>query len=147
MIERGYGDLVTSDVDAIVNTVNTVGVMGTGLAAQVRVTFPEVFTAYARACKQGEVVVGRMHVVERVARPRYVINFPTKQHWRNPSRIEYIDSGLVDLVAQIRERGIRSIAVPPLGCGKGRLEWSDVKPRIVAALSPLRDVRVVLYGA
>jgi O-acetyl-ADP-ribose deacetylase (regulator of RNase III) len=95
MIERGYGDLVTSDVDAIVNTVNTAGVMGTGLAAQVRITFPEVFTAYARACKQGEVVVGRMHVVERVARPRYVINFPTKQHWRNPSKIEYIDSGLI----------------------------------------------------
>jgi len=147
MIERGYGDLVKCEVDAIVNTVNTVGVMGTGLAAQVRVTFPEVFTAYAQACKQGTVVVGRMHVVERATRPRYVINFPTKQHWRNPSKMEYIDSGLVDLVAQIQELGIRSIAVPPLGCGKGRLEWSDVKPRIVAALTPLRDVRVVLYGA
>jgi len=144
-IERGQGNLLTADVDAFVNTVNTEGVMGKGLALQVKRRFPEVFAEYLRACKQGVVAIGRMQVVHRSTSPLFVINFPTKMHWRHPSKLEYIESGLADLVTQIRELGIRSIAIPPLGCGLGGLDWSEVKPRIIDALSSLPDVRVVLF--
>lgn len=144
-IERGDGNLITADVDAIVNTVNAEGVMGKGLALQVKNAFPDVFAEYARACKQGAVAVGSMHVVHRATRPRFVINFPTKKHWRHPSKLEYIDSGLADLVMQVRKLDIRSIAIPPLGCGLGGLDWSEVKPRIIEAFGPLPEVRVVLF--
>lgn len=144
-IEAGHGDLITAEVDAIVNTVNTVGVMGKGLALQIKNAFPEVFAGYARACKEGAVAVGRMHVVHRSSSPRFVINFPTKKHWRQPSKLEYIESGLADLVAQVRKLGIRSIAIPPLGCGLGGLDWDDVKPRIIEAFGSLPDVRVMLF--
>lgn len=145
-VELVRGDLLRAEVDAIVNAVNTVGVMGKGLALQIKKAFPDVFAEYARACKAGAVEVGRVHVVERPTPPRFVINFPTKQHWRQPSKLAYIDAGLVDLVAQVREREIRSIAVPPLGCGLGGLDWSEVEPRIVDAFGALPDVRVLLYG-
>jgi O-acetyl-ADP-ribose deacetylase (regulator of RNase III) len=144
-IERGHGDLVTAQVDAIVNTVNTVGVMGKGLALQIKNAFPDVFSDYARACKQGTVEVGRMHVVKRTEPPSFVINFPTKKHWRNPSKLEYIQSGLADLVRQVRKLGIESIAIPPLGCGLGGLDWNEVKPLIVEAFGALPEVRVILF--
>jgi O-acetyl-ADP-ribose deacetylase (regulator of RNase III) len=144
-IERGHGDLVTAQVDAIVNPVNTVGVMGKGLALQIKNAFPDVFADYARACKQGMVEVGRMHVVKRTEPPRFVINFPTKKHWRNPSKLEYVESGLTDLVKQVGELGIESIAIPPLGCGLGGLDWREVKPRIVDAFGALPEVRVILF--
>lgn len=144
-IELGSGDLLAAEVDAIVNTVNTAGVMGKGLALQIKERFPEVFTAYARACKQGTVTVGQMHVVPRATPPRFVINFPTKQHWRNPSKLEYVESGLAALVRCVRDYEIRSIAIPPLGCGLGGLDWADVRPRIVEAFEQAPDVRVVLY--
>lgn len=144
-IERGYGDLLAAEVDALVNAVNTVGVMGKGLALQFKNAFPDVFTEYARACEQGLVEVGRVHVVRRSSPPRFVINFPTKKHWRQPSKLEYIDSGLADLVVKIRQHDIRSIAVPSLGCGLGGLDWGEVKPRIVRALGELDGVRVLLY--
>jgi O-acetyl-ADP-ribose deacetylase (regulator of RNase III) len=144
-IERGYGNLVTADVDAIVNTVNTHGVMGRGLALQIKNAFPDVFAEYARACKQGAIAVGRMHVVHRSNPPRFVINFPTKAHWRQPSKLAYVESGLADLVTRIRTLDLRSIAVPPLGCGLGGLDWNEVRPRIVEALGSLPGVRVVLF--
>jgi O-acetyl-ADP-ribose deacetylase (regulator of RNase III) len=144
-IERGEGDLITADVDALVNTVNTVGVMGKGLALQIKKAFPDVFTEYSRACRQGTLTIGRVQVVRRSAPPSFVINFPTKQHWRQPAKLEYIESGLTDLVPQVRELHIGSIAIPPLGCGLGGLDWSDVKPLIVRAFAPLPDVRVVLF--
>jgi O-acetyl-ADP-ribose deacetylase (regulator of RNase III) len=144
-IECRQGDLLTAEVDALVNAVNTVGVMGRGLALQFKNAFPEVFTDYARACDQGLVEVGRVHVVRRSSPPRFVINFPTKKHWRQPSKLEYIDSGLADLITQVRENEILSIAVPPLGCGLGGLDWDDVKPRIVRSFSELPGVRVLLY--
>lgn len=143
--ERGRGNLLTADVDALVSTVNTVGVMGKGLALQFKKAFPENFASYERACKAGEVVPGRMHVVERLTSPRFIINFPTKRHWRHPSRLEDVRDGLRDLVDQVRRRGIRSIAIPPLGCGNGGLAWSAVKPLIVQAFKALDDVRVVLF--
>jgi O-acetyl-ADP-ribose deacetylase (regulator of RNase III) len=122
-----------------------VGVMGKGLALQFKKAFPENFAAYERACKAGEVVVGRMYVVRRLASPRFIINFPTKKDWHQPSRIEYIRDGLRDLADQIRILGIESIAVPPLGCGNGGLDWSIVRSLIVEALSGLPGGRVVLF--
>lgn len=117
MLERAEGNLLQANVDALVNTVNTVGVMGKGIALQFKRAFPENFTAYARACKAGDVKVGRMFIVERLASPRYIINFPTKQHWSRPSKLEYVRDGLADLVEQVRVLGIRSIAIPPSAPG------------------------------
>jgi O-acetyl-ADP-ribose deacetylase (regulator of RNase III) len=144
-IERGKGNLLAADVDALVNTVNSEGVMGKGLALQFKKAFPDNFAAYERACKAGEVAPGRMHVVQRLASPRFIINFPTKKHWRHPSKLEYIRDGLRDLVAQVRALGIASIAIPPLGCGNGGLAWSDVRPLIVQAFEALPEVRVVVF--
>lgn len=145
VIERGTGDLLAADVDALVNAVNTEGVMGKGLALQFKNAFPDVFASYQRACAAGEVVPGRMHIVTRLASPRFVINFPTKTLWRQPSRLEYVHDGLRDLVDQVRALGIQSIAIPPLGCGLGGLRWSVVKPLIVETLAQVPDVRVVLF--
>lgn len=144
MIEEAKGNLLEADAEALVNTVNTVGHMGKGIALQFKQTYPENFLAYARAMKRGEVRTGRMFVVPTgfVTNPRYIINFPTKRHWRGRSRIEDIEAGLEALVGEIRRLGIRSIAVPPLGCGNGGLDWRDVEPRIKRALADLPDVRV-----
>ena len=144
-IERGQGNLLTADVDALVNAVNTVGVMGKGLALHFKRAFPDNFREYQAACKQGQVVIGRMHVTQRTTSPRFIINFPTKQHWRHPSKLDYIRDGLVDLAVQIRTLGIQSIAVPSLGCGLGGLAWDEVKPLIHAAFDELPHVRVVLF--
>ena len=146
MIERGEGNLLLADVDALINTVNTEGVMGKGLALQFRKAFPEAFTDYERACAAGEVQVGRMHVVRRLASPRFIINFPTKQHWRQPSKLAYVRDGLRDLVSQIRALGITSIAVPPLGCGNGGLDWAEVRPLIEQAFAQLPDVRTLVFA-
>ncbi len=142
------GDLLKQhDVDAIVNTVNCVGVMGKGIALQFKNKWPENYEAYRAACKAGAVRTGRMFVFDAgaYAQPHYIINFPTKEHWKGKSRIEYIVDGLADLVAQVRERGIRSIAVPPLGCGNGGLDWLQVRPVIERAFAGLPDVEVRLF--
>lgn len=144
-IERGTGNMLTADVDALVNTVNTQGVMGKGLALQFKKAFPENFAAYERASKAGEVQIGKMHVVERLASPRFIINFPTKKHWRQPSKLEYVRDGLRDLVVEVRRLQIGAIAIPPLGCGNGGLDWARVRPLIVAAFDELPTVRVVLF--
>lgn len=144
-IERGKGNLLTADVDALVNTVNTEGVMGKGLALQFKKAFPENFASYERACKSGEVKTGQMHIVQRLASPRFIVNFPTKRHWRQPSKLEYVRDGLGDLVAQVKRLKIESIAVPPLGCGNGGLDWPAVRPLIIEAFSMIADVRVVLF--
>ncbi len=144
-IELGTGNLLTADVDALVNTVNTQGVMGKGLALQFKKAFPEAFTSYEQACKDGEIETGRMHIVRRLASPRYIINFPTKKHWRHPSKLEYVQTGLADLIEQVRVLGIGSIAMPPLGCGHGGLDWNDVRPLVEQAFAAVPSVRVVLY--
>jgi len=144
-IERGKGNLLEAQVDALVNTVNTEGVMGKGLALQFKKAFPENFKSYEQACKVGEVVAGKVHIVARLTSPRYIVNFPTKTLWRQPSKIAYVKDGLRDLVAKVREHNIHSVAIPPLGCGNGGLAWSDVRPLIVEAFSTLPDVRVVLF--
>jgi O-acetyl-ADP-ribose deacetylase (regulator of RNase III) len=145
MIERVRGNLLEANVDALLNPVNTDGVMGKGLALQIKNVFPDVFSLYQRACKSGEVTVGRMHVVPRQGSPRFVINFPTKTTWRKPSELDYIKDGLRDLVRVVPEQGIRSLALPPLGCGRGGLNWRAVEPLIVAAFERLPEVRVLLY--
>ncbi|MEX1361501.1 MAG: macro domain-containing protein [Nannocystaceae bacterium] len=145
-IEPGTGNLLEADVDALVNTVNTQGVMGKGLALQFKKAFPDAFQSYVRACKAGEVVPGKIHTVHRLVAPRFILNFPTKKHWRNPSKLEYIRDGLDDLVQQVRALRIQSIAVPPLGCGHGGLDWEDVRPLIESAFAHLPGVRVVLYA-
>jgi O-acetyl-ADP-ribose deacetylase (regulator of RNase III) len=147
MIERANGNLLEADADALVNTVNCVGVMGKGLALQFKQRHPENFRMYARACKSGEVVPGRVFVVQLTTPPpRFIINFPTKRHWRNPSRLEDIQAGLVSLIEEVRRLGIQSIAVPPLGCGNGGLDWSEVEPLIQSAFAQLPGVRVLLYA-
>lgn len=148
MIKLTQGDLLKQDdVDAIVNTVNCVGVMGKGIALQFKNKWPANFTAYAAACKARQVRPGRMLVFDSggLVRPNFIINFPTKDHWRGSSRIEFIRDGLADLVAQVKRLGIRSIAVPPLGCGNGGLNWLDVRPLIESAFEGLPDVEVRLF--
>ena len=147
-LQTGSGNLLDADVEALVNTVNTVGVMGKGLALQFKRRFPSNYEVYVSACSRGEVQVGRMLVVETTwhAGPRLIINFPTKKHWRDLSRLEYVSAGLDALVGEVRMRGIRSIAIPPLGCGNGGLAWSDVRPLIERAVLDLPGVRVLLFS-
>ncbi|ACD95914.1 type II toxin-antitoxin system antitoxin DNA ADP-ribosyl glycohydrolase DarG [Trichlorobacter lovleyi] len=147
MIEYKTGNILAEDVEAVVNTVNCVGIMGRGIALQFKNTYPDNFKAYAAACKLNEVQPGRMFVYEtgRLTNPRFVINFPTKRHWKAKSRIEDIDAGLVALVEEIRIRKISSIAIPPLGAGLGGLDWKQVRPRIEAALQGVEGLRVVIF--
>ena len=147
MIEPTRGNILTDDAEALVNTVNCVGVMGKGIALQFKKAFPENFRAYETACRREEVRPGHMFVFEtgQMFNPRYIINFPTKRHWRDKSRYEDIESGLKALVREVRQRKIRSIAVPPLGSGLGGLQWSRVKAMIEAAFEEMPDVLVKLY--
>ena len=141
------GNLLDAHVDAVVNTVNTVGVMGKGIALMFKEKFPENFAAYATACEAGAVEVGRMFVTAGVELdgPRWIINFPTKKHWRQPTKLEWVRDGLVALKEVIREKQIKSIAIPPLGCGNGGLEWAEVRPLIEETLGDLPGVKVIVY--
>lgn len=146
MIQFTTGNILEADVDALVNTVNCVGIMGRGIALQFKNTFPNNFKAYAAACNRNEVQPGQMFVYETgELSPRYIINFPTKRHWKGKSRIEDIEAGLDDLVRVLKVRKIQSIAIPPLGSGLGGLNWNDVRPRIVAALDNVPDVAATIY--
>ena len=147
MIETVTGDLLQSDADALVNTINTEGVMGKGIALRFRRRFPAMYDDYRRACKAGTVQIGHMLVWETgaVTGPRHIVNFPTKRHWRSRSRIADVEAGLTDLARVIRERNIHSIAVPPLGAGNGGLPWPQVRQAILTGLGGLSDVQVLLY--
>ncbi len=149
MIETTQGNLLQAPVEALVNTVNTEGVMGKGIALQFRQAFPAMYRAYERACKADQVALGKMDVHDLGGLgggPRWIINFPTKGHWRARSQVSDIAAGLQDLVRVIETLKIRSIALPPLGCGLGGLAWSDVRPLIDAALGSLPDVRVLVFA-
>jgi O-acetyl-ADP-ribose deacetylase (regulator of RNase III) len=146
MILQKTGDLFLADVDALVNPVNTVGVMGAGLAYQFKQRFFDNFAAYQAACYKGELKSGRMFVTATGRKPQWIINFPTKRHWRDQSRIEDIQSGLEDLVRVIHENSIRSVAIPPLGCGLGGLNWADVEPLILAAALQVPGTSVWVYA-
>jgi O-acetyl-ADP-ribose deacetylase (regulator of RNase III) len=141
------GDLLKEDSEAIVNTVNCVGVMGKGVALQFKQRWPQNFKDYEAACEREEVKPGRMfiHDLGEWAKPRFIINFPTKAHWRGDSKIEYIESGLRDLVHQVERLNIKSIALPSLGCGSGGLDWNNVKRLIFAAFKDHPDVQVNVF--
>jgi O-acetyl-ADP-ribose deacetylase (regulator of RNase III) len=147
MIQFLQGNLLEAPAEAIVNTVNTVGVMGKGLALMFKKAFPQNFLRYAEACKRKDVRVGQMFVTEHLALggPRWIINFPTKEHWRHPSQLQWVIDGLQDLRRVIEIKGIRSIAVPPLGCGQGGLDWDEVRPEIERALGGLPNVDVLVF--
>lgn len=147
MIEFKRGDIINESAEALVNSVNCVGVMGKGVALQFKLAFPANFKEYAAACRRGEMVPGKVlvHETGHVTYPRYIINFPTKRHWRGKSRIEDIESGLQSLKHEIEARGIRSVALPPLGSGLGGLVWAEVKQKIVRELRTLGNVRVVVF--
>jgi O-acetyl-ADP-ribose deacetylase (regulator of RNase III) len=147
MIELVEGNLLLADAQALVNTVNTEGVMGKGIALQFKRAFPAMFKEYEREAKAGRLEVGRVHVYEvaNLVGPRWVINFPTKKNWRNPSRLEWIRTGLDSLVEEVQRRGIQSLAIPPLGCGNGGLEWAEVLPLIRDAFERVPAVRVLVY--
>lgn len=146
LVERS-GNLLGAEVDALVNTVNTVGVMGKGIALQFKRAYPDNYKHYERACKAGQVQIGKMFVVptNSMSKPFYIINFPTKEHWRSPSNLADIESGLDDLVTVLRKFDIQSVAVPPLGCGNGGLEWRDVYPLIIATAERVPDVDFLVY--
>lgn len=147
MIKYAEGNLLDADVEAIVNTVNTVGVMGKGIALMFKEAYPKNFKEYKAACKAGEVEVGHMFVTETggLMGPKWIINFPTKKHWRQPTKMEWIIEGLGDLKKVIEANSIRSVAVPPLGCGNGGLDWQDVRPAIEKALDSLSGVELIVY--
>lgn len=147
MFEYKTGDLLAEDADAHVNAVNCVGVMGGGIALQFKNAYPDNFNAYENACELGEVRPGRMFVFEtdKTTNPRYIVNFPTKKHWRDPSRMEDIEAGLNDLKEVVRNKGIKSIAMPALGCGFGGLDWNDVRPRIEEAFIGFEDLNVIIF--
>ena len=147
MIEYRTGDILSEEADALVNTVNCVGVMGRGIALQFKRAFPENFKAYAARCKRNEMHPGRVFVfdTDQVLPPRWIVNFPTKRHWWGKSRMADIEAGLRSLADEIRSRGIRSIAIPPLGSGLGGLSWPEVRIRLEAALGELDDVRIIVF--
>jgi O-acetyl-ADP-ribose deacetylase (regulator of RNase III) len=144
------GDMFQENADAIVNTVNCVGVMGKGVALEFKHRWPDNFRAYKRLCDRGELRPGKVYIHQEGdvlnGRNRFLINFPTKDHWRAKSKIEFIDRGLDDFVVQVKRLQIKSVAMPPLGCGNGGLEWSEVKALITKKLSAVQDVDFVVFA-
>lgn len=147
MIRYTRGNLLDSQDEALVNPVNTVGVMGKGLALAFRHRFDLNHRLYVAACQAGELQVGKMFVTEtgQAFGPRWVVNFPTKQQWRQPSQMRWVTEGLMDLRRFIAQHQVRSIAIPALGAGLGGLAWPDVRAAIESALAELDDVRVAVY--
>ncbi|QEH31711.1 RNase III inhibitor [Aquisphaera giovannonii] len=148
MWKRTEGNILEADVQALVNTVNTVGVMGKGIALQFKKAFPEMFEAYEAVCKAKTLRPGLMHVYDRgqMFNPRYIINFPTKRHWKGKSRIADIEAGLDALVEELTARDIKSVAIPPLGCGHGGLDWDEVRPLIEQAMDRVPEVEALIYA-
>lgn len=147
MIEITQGDILKAEAEALVNTVNCVGVMGRGIALQFRKAFPENFKAYKAACDRKELWMGKVFVYDlgRLSNPRCVINFPTKRDWRGKSRLEDVEAGLKSLAEEVCKWNIKSIAIPPLGCGLGGLNWHEVRPMIERIFGSLPDVHVLLF--
>ncbi len=147
MIEFVTGDLLASKAEALVNTVNTVGIMGKGIALQFKKMFPDNSKAYNKAYKEGELAIGKLLVTEEETTytgKKIIINFPTKTDWRRPSEYSYVESGLKRLVQIIKEKKIKSIAIPPLGAGNGGLDWNRVKNLVEEYLSGV-DCMVYIY--
>lgn len=148
MIRFVDGDIFESGAEALVNPVNCVGVMGAGLARQFKERFPANYRLYARECRSGRMVPGVVLPtwtgIDRG--PRWIINVPTKEDFRRPSRLGWVQDGLLDLARVVESKEIASVAIPMLGCGLGGLDWSDVRPLVVDAFRGLPDVDVMVYG-
>ena len=147
MITFERGDLFQDRAQALVNPVNCVGVMGKGIALQFKEKFPDNFKEYTQACWRGRVRPGRMFVFDtyRPQAHQYIINFPTKRHWRDSSRLEDIETGTLALAGEIRDRRIKSIAIPALGSGLGGLDWNRIRAILESGLRSLEDVRITIY--
>jgi len=141
------GNLLEAKTEALTNAVNTVGVMGKGIALQFKKAFPNNYDIYKEACKNDDIAIGKLLVYKEVSTEgeKFIINFPTKKHWRAKSKIEYIEAGLIDLVKVIETYQIKSIAIPPLGCGNGGLDWNEVLPLIEKYLADLEDIEILIY--
>ena len=135
MLRYHRTSILTSQAQTVVNTVNTVGIMGKGLASAFKSKYPDMFKAYKKLCDEGRLDIGQLWLWK--AADQWVLNFPTKKQWRQPSKLTYVEAGLNKFVAQFEQRGIRKIAFPRLGCGNGGLEWDDVRPLMERYLSPL----------
>lgn len=147
MISYKIGNIIESDTEALVNTVNTVGVMGKGIALAFKKAFPIVWDEYKKSVDNDTFRMGKVQVVKtNTLTPKYVINFPTKKHWRHPSRIEYIENGLNNLIGEIIKYNIKSISIPPLGCGNGKLEWGVIKPLLEKKLNKVaKNIEIVIF--
>src|SRR5262245_30938499 len=144
MVAVKIGYLFDSDAQTLVNTVNCVGVMGKGVALEFKNRFPDMYSDYLEKCKAGQVRLGKPYLFRRIV-PPWILNFPTKDHWRSVSRLQDIEDGLRHLLAHYLEWGITSLAVPPLGCGQGQLEWRVVGPTLYRYLNQM-DIPVELYA-
>lgn len=147
MIEYKTGNILQAGADALVNSVNCVGVMGRGVALQFKHAFPDNFKSYAAVCRRGEMKPGRVlaFATETLTKPRWIINFPTKRHWRGMSRMRDIEAGLADLATVIAEHKITSLAIPPLGCGLGGLQWPQVRACIEANLREVTNCKIIVF--
>lgn len=141
------GNLFESGCDALVNTVNTVGVMGAGVALAFKKQFPNNYFSYRDACSEGRVIVGKMFITKAqyLDKEILIVNFPTKKDWRNPSTMDYVNAGLISLASGLKTSGIKSIAIPPLGCGNGGLDWPDVKELIIHHLGDIKNIDILVY--
>lgn len=148
MYEMVQGDLLANtEVEAIVNTVNIVGAMGKGIALQFRRKYPKMYDEYRKACNRNELQPGKMHFYDlgEGSKPRWIINFPTKRHYRDPSRLDDIKDGLIALVKDLKEKNIKSVAIPALGCNNGGLSWGLVRPFIQTTFKVVDDINAVIY--
>ncbi|MBL1209860.1 macro domain-containing protein [Geminocystis sp. GBBB08] len=146
MIKFKQGNILKENTEALVNTVNCAGVMGKGIALQFKQAFPDNFKEYKKICDGGHLTPGMMFITStNQLFPKYIINFPTKRHWRGNSQLTDIKAGLQTLIQEVKRLGIKSIAIPPLGCGNGGLDWSEVKPLIVEAFALLEGVEVIIF--
>ena len=142
MIKYIEGDIFSTPAQTIVNPVNTVGVMGKGLALDFKKRYPEMFNRYKKICEMKQLTTGKLMLY--YAPDHWILLFPTKEHWRNPSKLEYIENGLAAFVKKYSDKDIQSIAFPKLGCGNGELNWEDVKPIMEKYLSNL-NIDVYIY--
>lgn len=137
MFKYVSGNILESSAECLVNTVNCEGFMGKGIAYQFKLRFPENNNDYVKACRSNKLTIGKIHTFKEDE--KMIINFPTKDRWREKSKVEYIHEGMKEVIKYISNHGIKSIAIPPLGCGNGGLQWAEIKPLIISFLEPIQD--------
>lgn len=143
-IKEIRGNIFESSCQTLVNTVNCVGVMGRGIAFEYRHRFPEMYQVYATMCARGQLRPGLLHLWKAAESP-WILNFPTKRHWKHPARMEYIEAGMSKFADSFQSRGITSIAFPELGTSLGGLRWRDVRESMYRHLKPLANLEVEIY--